>query len=152
AQMTAQLDGLFAANPVHAPSAFGFDLVMSGIAQAGDEYRIGFNSQGVGDNRNVLALALLAEERIVGDPPKTFAGVFAGLVQEIGAAASQVSVNKQAAAALLAQSESYRESVSGVNLDEEAANLIRYEQAYNASAQVISVARDMFNVLLRSVS
>ena len=51
---------------------------------------------------------------------------------------------------MLEQSESYRESVSGVNLDEEAANLIRFEQAYNASAQIIAVARDTFNVLLNA--
>ena len=68
----------------------------------------------------------------------------------VGAAAGQAEVNRSAAQSLLEQSESYRESVSGVNLDEEAANLIRFEQAYNASAQLISVARDTFNVLLNA--
>ena len=53
----------------------------------------------------------------------------------------------EAASALLEQSLAQRESISGVNLDEEAANLIRFEQAYNASAQIISVARDIFNTL-----
>ena len=56
----------------------------------------------------------------------------------------------EAAQSLLAQSQARRESISGVNLDEEAANLIRFEQAYNASAQVISVARQIFDTLLAS--
>jgi flagellar hook-associated protein 1 FlgK len=52
---------------------------------------------------------------------------------------------------LLEQSTARRESVSGVNLDEEAANLIRFEQAYNAAAQIISVARETFNTLYNAV-
>ena len=91
-----------------------------------------------------------SEQQLIGDPPASFGSNFAQLILDVGAAASQAEVNRSAAASLLEQSESYRESVSGVNLDEEAANLIRFEQAYNASAQIIAVARDTFNVLLNA--
>ncbi len=145
-------DGVFAAAPEHQRADLGFDLLLSGNVAAGDEYTINFNDGASGDNRNALALGFLPEQNLVGDPPQTFGGLFAGLIQNVGAAASQAQINKEASAALLQQSESYRESISGVNLDEEAANLIRFEQAYNASAQIISVARDTFQVLLNSVA
>jgi len=64
---------------------------------------------------------------------------------------SQSQINRDAASSLLDQSVARRESISGVNLDEEAANLIRYEQAYNASAQIISVAREIFDTLFSVV-
>jgi len=78
--------------------------------------------------------------------------MYASVIQNVGSKASQANINSEAAKVLLDQSEAFRESVSGVNLDEEAATLIAHEQAYNASAQVISIARDIFNVLLNSVS
>ena len=150
--MSTQLSGLFAANPVHERADFGVDLLLTGSVAEGDEFTIDFNAVGSGDNRNALALSALAHEAFVGDPPVSFGRAFAGLVQTVGAASAQAATNLEASAALLDQSLSLRESVSGVNLDEEAANLIRFEQAYNASAQIISVARDIFNVLLNSVT
>jgi flagellar hook-associated protein 1 FlgK len=52
---------------------------------------------------------------------------------------------------LLQQAEQYRENVSGVNLDEEAANMLRYQQAYQASAQIIKIASDVFTTLINSL-
>jgi flagellar hook-associated protein 1 FlgK len=149
-RISPQLDGLFAANPVQTRADFGFDLLLSGNVAAGDEFAVSFNADAVGDNRNGQALARLSEDQIIGDPPVSFGAVFSSLILDVGAAASQAEVNRTAAEALLEQSESFRESISGVNLDEEAANLIRFEQAYNASAQIISVARDTFNTLLNA--
>ena len=150
--MQAQLPGIFAANPIQEAAGFGMQLTLNGNVEVGDRYHVAFNTDGVADNRNALDLAQLGEALFIGDPPRTFAGLYGNLVQDIGSQASQVQINHDAAKSLLQQSESIRESVSGVNLDEEAADLIRYEQAYNASAQVISVARDIFNVLLNSVA
>jgi len=146
-----ELTGLFAANPATTRADYGVDLVLAGSVSSGDEFTVDFNATGSGDNRNALALSSLSQQSLVGDPPVTFARAFAGIVQTVGAASAQASSNASAAQALLDQSQSIRESISGVNLDEEAANLIRFEQAYNASAQIISVARDIFNVLLNSV-
>lgn len=151
-QITADYSGVFAVQPEHQRADLGFDVVLRGNVNAGDRFTLNFNSGGTGDNRNALALAGLGEAQLMGDPQRSFYGVFASLVQTVGVEAGKVNINKEAAGVLLAQSESFRESISGVNLDEEAALLIRHEQAYNAAAQIISVARDVFNVLLNSVS
>ncbi len=151
-ELAADFEGVFASQPVHLRADFGLDLVMSGRAAAGDEFAIAFNVDGTADNRNALALGDLVDARLAGDPPQSYTEQYASLVQAVGVHASEASANAEAAHILLSQAEDFRESISGVNLDEEAANLIRFEQAYNASAQVISVARDIFNVLLNSVS
>lgn len=59
--------------------------------------------------------------------------------------------NTSAAKDLLEQTQSLRDSISGVNLDEEAANLIQFEQVYNANARVITVARDLFDTLINAI-
>jgi flagellar hook-associated protein 1 FlgK len=82
------------------------------------------------------------------DNHKTFNEAYAGLVTEIGVIANQAKTNGAAFDALAAQSEAWFESLSGVNLDEEAASLLRFQQAYSASAQIISTARTVFDTLL----
>ncbi len=72
------------------------------------------------------------------------------MVEFVVASTSQAQINAESSQSLLQQSQAKRDSISGVNLDEEAANLIRFEQAYNASAQVISVARSLFDTLLNT--
>ena len=138
---------LMRGDPVHLRADFGFGLSMTGAPAAGDSFAIGLNRNGVGDNRNALALAGLSASRLIGRPPVSFSDSYGELVQFVGVKSSQSHINREAAGALLEQSLAQRESISGVNLDEEAANLIRFEQAYNASAQIISVARDIFNTL-----
>lgn len=150
--VTTEFDGVFAAVPEHVRADLGFALHMTGNVEAGDEFLIDFNSGGIADNRNALALSALSDRGFEGFSGRNFAGLFAGVVQEVGMRSSQAEINRSAAESLLQQSEAFRESVSGVNLDEEAADLIRFEQAYNASAQVISVARDIFSALLQAVA
>jgi len=74
-----------------------------------------------------------------------------GLLQEVGSQTLTARLNEEAGRSLLAQSEDQLSAIAGVNLDEEAANLIRFEQAYNASAQVITIARSIFESLLNAV-
>ena len=83
--------------------------------------------------------------------PANFSETYTSIVEKVGIRTAQLRADTQAAEALLAQSVARRESVSGVNLDEEAANLIRFEQGYNASARVMQVAREIFDVLLGAV-
>jgi len=87
----------------------------------------------------------------LGDPPVNFSEAYSQIVEGIGLATNQARLDEQAAAGLLEQSVARRESISGVNLEEEAANLIRFEQAYNASARVVAVARDIFTSLLNAI-
>lgn len=142
---------LMQSDPSAQRADFGFALSMTGRPESGDTFTIDFNASGTGDNRNALKLAGLNSERMLGDPPVSFSESYGELVQFVGVKSSQSNINREAAQSLLEQSTAARDSISGVNLDEEAANLIRYEQAYNAAAQIISVARDVFNTLFSIV-
>ena len=105
----------------------------------------------VGDNRNALELAALGQQRLLDGGNTSISGSYNDLVAEVGVKTRQAELAADSQARLLEQSRAQRESVSGVNLDEEAANLLRYQQAYQASAQVIAVAGTMFDTLLGAV-
>ena len=98
----------------------------------------------------VASPVLPAEPSALNNGSQSFAEGYAGLVEDIGVKTRQSQLDKDAGSTLLEQSTNQRESVSGVNLDEEAGKLIQYQAAYNASAQVVSVAQDLFNTLLQS--
>ena len=145
--LSSDTSSIMASDPPHSRADFGFLASMTGAPVSGDTFAIAINGTGVGDNRNALELAGLNLQKLIGQPGMSFSDSYAELVQFVGIQSSQSQINRDAASTLLDQSIARRESISGVNLDEEAANLIRYEQAYNASAQIISVARDVFNIL-----
>ncbi|MCA0911508.1 flagellar hook-associated protein FlgK [Marinobacter nauticus] len=128
----------------------GFQFEMTGEPAVGDEFAIDFNKNGVSDNRNAELLASLGTKNTLNGGSQNFTEGYAGLVEDIGVKTRQSQLDKDAGATLLEQSTNQRESVSGVNLDEEAGKLIQYQAAYNASAQVMSVAQDLFNTLLQS--
>ncbi len=121
---------------------------MSGRPRAGDSFAVGYNDGGVSDNANVLAMADVQTRKLFGKDGSLF-DAYANIVESVGARTSQARIDRDASNGLLQQSVAQRDSISGVNLDEEAANLIRFEQAYNASARVIAVARDTFDTLFR---
>ncbi|MDD5387698.1 MAG: flagellar hook-associated protein FlgK [Gallionellaceae bacterium] len=102
---------------------------------------------GPGDNRNALALAALR----VGSTALnngTFATAYNSLVGSTAAYASEADLSRSAYETLTKQAKDAQQAVSGVNLDEEAVNLIRYQQAYQASARAISVANTLFDSIL----
>ena len=115
--------------------------------EAADEFYVNFNSDGTSDNRNALKFIDLETSGTIGGS-KSFQAAYGSLVEYVATVTKESGINRDAAEQILSQSEALRNSLSGVNLDEEAANLIRFEQVYNASSQVISVARDLFNTLL----
>jgi len=137
--------------------SYGFDFNIDGVPAVGDTFTLEFNEGGFDDNRNGLKLAGLQGDELVrqnvvtsatADNLKTFNEAYAGLVTDIGVVTNQAITNGAAFDALAQQSEAWYESLSGVNLDEEAANLLRFQQSYAASAQVLSTARTIFDTLL----
>jgi flagellar hook-associated protein 1 FlgK len=102
----------------------------------------------VGDNRNARLLGALQTTNILDNKSATFQSSYAELVSYVGNKAREVQVNGQAGAALLTQATESQQSVSGVNLDEEAANLIKYQQAYQAAGKVMQIAGTLFDTLL----
>jgi flagellar hook-associated protein 1 FlgK len=126
----------------------GVSFTLSGKPGDGDTFTLAPNANGAGDNRNAKALAALADANLVANGTATFAGAYGQLVASVGNAAQQADTEQQAQAALLDQTHAAQQSLSGVNLDEEAANLQRYQQAYQAASKSIAVAGTMFDAIL----
>ncbi|MDB4451274.1 hypothetical protein N9121_02870, partial [Pseudomonadales bacterium] len=118
------------------PAYLGYAATISGKPQVGDEFLINTGSTGKGDNRNALALAAL-QTADTGRGGSSINEVYAQLVGSVGNKASSARIDSEAAQSLLTQTSERLSSVSGVNLDEEAARLLEYEQAYNASAILV---------------
>jgi flagellar hook-associated protein 1 FlgK len=104
-----------------------------------------------GDNSNALLLADLQTAPTMEGGTTSFQGAYGQLVAEVGTQTRSAQITADAQSALLLQAQESRDAVSGVNLDEEAANLLRFQQAYQAIAQVISVADSTFQTLLGAV-
>ena len=138
------------------PGGFVINMSVSGRPENGDRFNIAFNLNGVSDNRNALALVGLQSKQVIGvDPSVTgiatgssFTDSYGDLIERVGTLTAQARQDSEATTAILKQAQDNRDSLSAVNLDEEAANLIKFEQYYNASAQVIQVARSLFDTLI----
>jgi len=129
---------------------FGYRVRISGNPAAGDEFSVAY-SAGAGDNRNALSLSGMQSERLMGGGTASFNDAYGQLVADVGTSTRQAQVNSSAVQRILEQSEAARAAASGVNLDEEAADLLRYQQAYQAAAEIIAVADRMFETLIGAV-
>jgi len=128
------------------PDAMSFSF--SGKLNAGDGFALKANTKGVEDGGNIVRLGNLQTQNTTGGGKATFQDSYAAFVNDIGNRSSSAKISSSAQTALLSQATSARDSVSGVNLDEEAANLIKYQQAYQASAKVLEIASKIFDTLL----
>ena len=129
----------------------GWRVQISGAPAVGDRFTVGSNAGATGDNRNALALAdALRAPVLEGGTTSVYAGV-EKLTTSVAMSTQTAQVNRDAEAAIHDADLAAQDAVSGVNLDEEAANLLRYQQAYAAAAQIISVANEMFDTLLNAV-
>jgi flagellar hook-associated protein 1 FlgK len=126
-----------------------YSLTLTGSPAAGDVFRVLFNTGGISDNRNGLAMLELQQQSLLGS--SSLQDAYGSTVGFVGTKANLALSNAEAGQIVLTNSENSRSSLSGVNLDEEAANLIKFEQAYNAAAQMISVSKTLFDTLLNSV-
>jgi flagellar hook-associated protein 1 FlgK len=145
------------AGPPAVPVPFDYEVTISGRPQGGDNFSVSFNTTGVSDNRNALKLVDLQSRTTIGINPlaptttgSSFTDAYGDLVERVGTLTSQARVDGEATGSILKQAMDNRDSVSAVNLDEEAAKLIQFEQYYQASAQIIQVARNLFDTLINS--
>lgn len=132
-------------------SYLGYQVALTGQPKAGDVFTIGFNTNGKSDNRNALAMVAMETKGTMQNGSLSFAEGYGKLVEEVGTKSSLARINTEASISLLQQSETMRDSISGVNLDEEAADLIKFQQIYGANAQVITIVRELFDTLLSSL-
>ncbi len=126
----------------------GVSVAFSGSPADGDTFKVGPNTNGQGDNRNALLLGKLQTANTLENGTTTFQGAYSQLVSSVGNKAHELQATGLAATSLLEQSVAAQQSESGVNLDEEAANLLRYQQAYQAAGKLMQTASTLFDVLL----
>ena len=129
----------------------GWSLQLDGAPASGDTFNIKANSNAQGDNTNALALGQVANQGVLDGGVTSVGRAYSQLVGQVGSAGAVAQDDQTTQKAVYAQAMASQQSVSGVNLDEEAANLVRFQQAYQASAQVISTANTLFNSLLGAV-
>jgi flagellar hook-associated protein 1 FlgK len=130
----------------------GISFTITGLPNNGDSFSIARNAGASGDARNALALGQLQTQQTTAGKTASFQDAYAQLVSLTGSKTHQIQVTGEAQQALLEQARGSRDSLSGVNLDEEAANLIRYQQAYQASAKAMQIGASLFDTLLQVMS
>ncbi len=129
----------------------GWRVQITGAPAIGDTFSIQANTGGIGDNRNALLAAGIQARGVLAGGTASLNDVFGGLVGSVGTQTQQANVNRDAQSAIAAQARTAVQSASGVNLDEEAADLVRWQQAYQAAAQTIVVAKTIFDTLIEAV-
>lgn len=126
----------------------GLRVTLGGVPHPGDSFTVSPNAGGVSDNRNILALASLQTAQLLNGGVASYQSLYSGMVGDVGNKTQQAQVNAAVQDSLLTRAVESREAVSGVNLDEEAAAILRYQQAYQAAAQIITAANAMFEALI----
>ncbi|GAB2564004.1 flagellar hook-associated protein FlgK [Dyella jejuensis] len=132
-------------------TADGWSLSLSGTPASGDSFTVAANSNGLSDDSNALSLAGLADAGVIDGSTVSVVTSYANLTAQIGSAGSQASAELTTQTNLYSQAQSNQQSLAGVNLNQEAANLVQYQQAYQASAQVISTAQMLFTSLITAI-
>lgn len=126
----------------------GISVTISGAPANGDIFTIQNNTSGVADNRNGVLLGALQTSNTMEGGTATYQSAYSTIVAQVGNKTREVRITGEAQQSLLDQAKSTRDQLSGVNLDEEAANLLRYQQAYQAAAKAISIAGTLFDEIL----
>lgn len=129
----------------------GFTLQVSGSPMAGDVFNVKSTGAGSGDNTNALALSEIASKGFFNNGELSVTGVNANLVASVGSASARASSELSVQTLLRDQAELDLESVAGVNLEEEAVNMLRFQEAYLAASKIITVANELFQSLLGAI-
>jgi flagellar hook-associated protein 1 FlgK len=130
----------------------GWQTQISGTPATGDVFTVQSNAGGTGDNSNATAGANQQTQGVLDGGTVSISGAVSALVTGLGAQAAQVNTAQTAQTAVNTQAQQAVQSTSGVNLDEEAANLLQWQQSYQAAAQVLTVANSLFTTLIDSVN
>lgn len=136
--------------------SFSFDTTVGGSPANGDSTSFSLNASGKSDNRNAQALLNLQTKSTVGlaadgSGGTSLVGANSKLVSTVGAKAAAATTDTTATNALLTANKNARNSVSQVNLDEEAGDMIKFQQYYTASSQIIKAAQETFSTLINSL-
>ena len=123
-------------------------VALTGTPKSGDVFTIDNNRDGFGSNDNLLRLIEVESAKVLGND-ETLHDAYLALLNQAGSTARQAQVTQEALQVVYEQANEARDQVAGVNLDEEAANLIRFQQSYQASARLLQTANQLFDAILR---
>ncbi len=126
----------------------GWSTQISGSPSVGDTFTIAANTNATTDGTNILNLAKLQTTNTLVNGTASYQGAYSQLISQVGTQTRELDVTSKAQASMLSQVTKAQQSVSGVNLDEEAANLLKYQNAYQAAAKAMSISQTMFDILL----
>lgn len=128
----------------------GLSFSFTGTPASGDTFTVTRSSNNApGDNSNGLLLSSLQTEGTLNNSNSTYINAFSELVNTVGNKTRELTMNAAAEAKVLDLATTAMQSESGVNLDEEAANLMRYQQAYQAAGKMMQIASQLFDTLLQ---
>ncbi len=123
-----------------------FDI--KGSPAVGDQFAVQRNTAGVQDGRNAVLFAKLQTQNTVSGGTATYQAAFARLVADNGIMTRETKVKMDAQTSVLKQATSAREALSGVNLDEEAAEMLKFQRAYQASSKILEIGNQLFDTIL----
>lgn len=126
----------------------GMSFDIKGSPAAGDQFTVQQNTAGVQDGRNAVLFAKLQTQNTVSGGTATYQAAFARLVADNGIMTRETKVKMDAQTSVLKQAQSAREALSGVNLDEEAAEMLKFQRAYQASSKILEVGNQLFDTIL----
>jgi flagellar hook-associated protein 1 len=132
-------------------TADGWSLNLSGTPASGDSFTVAANTNGLNDNSNALALAGLADTGVLDGGKTSVVSSYSNLTTQVGDAGNQANAELTTQTNLYNEAAGNQQSLAGVNLNTEAASLVQYQQAYQASAQVISTAQQLFSSLITAI-
>ena len=144
ATQTLAANGTIAAN--------GWQVSITGTPAAGDSFTLQSNAGATGDNTNALALAAGQSKGVLNGGTVSVTGAASALITNLGSQAQQINTAQTAQTAINTQASNAVQSVSGVNLDEEAANLLQWQNAYQAAAHALTIGESLFTTLIDSVN
>lgn len=152
---TFNVTGTGTGNPTNVPYTAGAAITyngwttqISGSPAAGDTFTVSQNTNATTDGSNSLLMAALQTTNTLANNTTSYQGAYGQLIGQIGTQTNQLTVTSQAQTTLLNSVTASQQAISGVNLDEEAANLVRYQQAYQAAGKAMQVANTMFDTIL----
>lgn len=126
----------------------GWTTQISGTPATNDVFTVSANTNGTSDGNNALSMAGLQTKMTLSNGTVSYEGLYGQLVSQVGTKTNELQVTSQAQTNMVTQTTQAQQAVSGVNLDEEAANLIRYQQAYQAASKAIQIASTLFDSVL----
>jgi flagellar hook-associated protein FlgK len=129
----------------------GLQLRLSSSPMKGDKFLIDGNQDGIGNNQNILEMVALESKVVIGGPNgATLSQAYEEQLSKVGNIADQAKVAQAALEVVNQQAIENKDKVSGVSLDSEAADLIRFQQAYQACAKAMQVSSELFDSILQS--